>query len=64
MTPKMASAISSLIAAHLIGPDALGLHRVVREWQALPLYSDIGGTILITPAGQFLAVSRALLKIE
>jgi hypothetical protein len=50
----VAAAIRQLIADHLSGPEGPVSHENIRRAQALPVYSDIGGTLLLTPTGEIL----------
>ena len=58
---KVAKELSEQIQAHineyLSGPDSHGLSEVVRRINALPLYLDIGGALLISPNGKLFEVS-------
>jgi hypothetical protein len=55
--PSVADAIKRLAAGWLNEPDQHGLHSVVRERGALPVYLGIGGALLLTPDGDILGVA-------
>ena len=54
VTKEITAAIRQLIADHLSGPEGEVSHEIVRRAHALPVYSDIGGTLFLTPAGEIL----------
>ena len=49
-------AIAQLIAEYLSGPEGAVSHDQVRRANALPVYNDIGGSLLITPEAEILAL--------
>lgn len=48
--------IEQLIAEYLSGPEGPVSHDQVRRAHALPVYSDMGGCLLITPEAEILAL--------
>ena len=53
----MSGVVRDLIDEWLRGPDPLNLSQMVRTFRALPVYSDLGGTLFIREDGEIL-VSR------
>jgi hypothetical protein len=53
-TPALHAQIRSLVARWLASPDHADLTEAVRVSGALPVYSDMGGTLFIRPDGEVL----------
>jgi hypothetical protein len=53
-TPDQRALIRSLVERWLASPDCTDLTEAVRVSGALPVYSDMGGTLLLRPDGEIL----------
>jgi hypothetical protein len=53
-TPDLRTLIRSLVERWLASPDRTDLTGAVRVSGALPVYSDMGGTLLLRPDGEIL----------
>jgi hypothetical protein len=53
-TPDLRSVIQSLVERWLASPTRLDLVEAVRVSRALPVYSDMGGTLLLRTDGEIL----------
>jgi hypothetical protein len=53
-TPDLKTLIRSLVERWLDSPDRPDLTETVRASGALPVYSDVGGTLLLRPNGEIL----------
>jgi hypothetical protein len=51
---ELAQTIHDLVSRWLEGPDPLGLRPAVLVSGALPVYSDLGGTLFVRPDGEIL----------
>lgn len=59
ITPDLQTLIRSLVERWLASPDRPGLTGAVRASGALPVYSDMGGTLLLRPDGEILFLDDA-----
>jgi hypothetical protein len=53
-SPTVERIVKALVCAWLDGPDPHDLGPMVRETSALPVYTDMGGTLFIRPDGEIL----------
>jgi hypothetical protein len=53
-TPEQRTLIESLVKRWLVSPVRSDLINAVRVSNALPVYSDLGGTLLLRPDGEIL----------
>jgi hypothetical protein len=59
ITPDLQTLIRSLVERWLASPDRADLTEAVRVSGALPVYSDMGGTLLLRPDGEILFLEDA-----